>query len=74
MYMCVLAGCLEDAEPNLFQQGRGLVTPGAWAHLQVLLPLSDPCLRFMALTLWSLSAGMLGLGLNRDPWLESMYP
>lgn len=25
-----------------FQQDRGLVTPGAWAHLQALLPFSDP--------------------------------
>lgn len=42
--MCTGRVCLEDAEPNLFQQGRGLVTPGAWAHFQVLLPLSDACL------------------------------
>lgn len=25
-----------------FQQDRGLVTPWAWAHLQALLPFSDP--------------------------------
>lgn len=44
--MCVLAGCVWRVLSLTSQQGRALVMPGAWDHLQAPLPLSGPAWRW----------------------------